>query len=250
MRIMAQHLKNKVRDKMHEKSRAHDLNCQQKLIFINKELIKKDRVPVGLTLRFVLDIACNAHCVMCHYWDNKLRPNVSNQSYQRLIKLLDFIDPKTIAKIDISASGEPLMDKPGLMRFMQKARAQGYTVSFITNGSLLTRDYLDLLVKNGLREINISLDSHIPQVHDSIRGIKNLGSSIAVILKYAKERHPDLRINILSTIMRINVGSILGLVKMVNHLGLSSIKFSYVDKRNNNFSRLRLTDKDMGKIDL
>lgn len=69
------------------------------------------------------------------------------------------------------AGGEPLMHRE-ILELIRIARKKGFRPDLVTNGWLLTESMAWKLVDSGLRSVVISLDSHLPEIHDNIRGMK------------------------------------------------------------------------------
>lgn len=67
------------------------------------------------------------------------------------------------------AGGEPLVSKD-LWPVLERARARRIHVSLATNGTLLTKDRVTRLIEAGVKYVEVSVDSLVPEEHDTFRG--------------------------------------------------------------------------------
>ncbi len=68
-----------------------------------------------------------------------------------------------------TAGGEPLVSKD-VWPTLERARTRGIHVSLATNGTLLTKDTVRRLIDAGVKYVEVSVDSLIPEEHDRFRG--------------------------------------------------------------------------------
>lgn len=194
-------------------------------------------LPRKFIVQFNLDIGCNAGCFMCdkRIWDKR-----SNKTYINLIKLLRFLDPATVDRIKL-LGGEPLLDKKGLLLFLKVCRLKGFYCLFPTNGSLFTTNYFDDLVRAGLRELTISLDSFRAEEHDTIRGLPGMFNRIICILKYIRKQYPDFRLNLNFLVLPQNINSLDGTISFAETLGINEFNVLYPQDFGKNFEKIQLT---------
>lgn len=222
------------------------LDPRDSLMLINKILTESGYPPVGLCLRFILGIGCNANCIMC---DPRLKTRRSNRSFQNISELLAFVDRETVSNISI-LGGEPLLDKKGLIDFIKKASSLDFKITLTTNCFFMTKSVFDELVSAGLSDIAVSLDSWKGSEHDDIRGIKGLFSEVIGILKYIKKAYPRFPVSINSVIMKRNLSSISGLIQLAAYFGYP-LNLIYVAHNNRpDFSSIELKRKELDKIEM
>ena len=108
---------------------------------------------------------CNLRCQHCGVWEKKSDERRELETEE----CLDII--KQAGKLGVwimsFTGGEPLV-RPDLEILIKAARQAGLNVNVNTNGMLLG-DKAEMLVKNGVDTITVSVDSHRPEVNDSIR---------------------------------------------------------------------------------
>lgn len=102
---------------------------------------------------------CNLKCPMCYTTTEEFKEKVCAKliSEELFYKIIDEISGKVCA-IRLSLRGEPTLH-PQLITFIKYAKEKGIKeVSFLTNGSRLSDDYIRGLIKAGVDWITISID--------------------------------------------------------------------------------------------
>lgn len=118
--------------------------------------------------------ACNASCKNCIY---------RRELYNKLKKedLLTFDDWKRIlkeayqlgVKLFIISGGEPTL-YPRLPELIKIGRSYGWTVKLNSNGSMITPEYAETLIRAGLNFITISLYTPYLDINTQMRGTNQL----------------------------------------------------------------------------
>jgi AdoMet-dependent heme synthase len=128
--------------------------------------------------------------------------------------------------IDISpvihfTGGEPLLRKD-IFQITRHAQKLGLSVSFMSNGTLITDEIAGKLKENGISDIQVSLDG-LEEVHDSIRGIGSFQRAVRGIEILIKNG-VDTNINL--TLSRINSHQLPGVIKLAEDIGIDVVSFS------------------------
>ena len=126
--------------------------------------LKQLSAPLNVTIQ-VTD-RCNLLCAHCHR-DTK---NTSTMSLPMFKKIVTELRKLHVFNVNISG-GEPLLipELPQMIAFVSQ---QGMRVTMSTNGILFTEKLVNQVYDVGLRHVHISLDSHLPNKHDAMRGIQ------------------------------------------------------------------------------
>ena len=148
---------------------------RNKIISFRNNPLKKRILPKKIKMRSVLDNVyirltdqCNLKCKHCSVDANpyknkkiKLKP---------IYKLIDEIYEMMVTTI-IFTGGEPTLvtELPEIIAYASKKPLK---VVLMTNGLNITKEYAILLVKNGLKQVNISLDGFKAISHDWFRGVQ------------------------------------------------------------------------------
>ena len=140
---------------------------------INKG-ITYDKIYVPTDIYIECTNYCNGKCKMCPYKIIKRKKGIMSWELFRKI-ILDFkkLDIKLMTNFWLHHLGEPLLD-PLLVdriKFIKK-ELKNVRVVFSSNGALLTKEKSEEILKAGLDEMIISLDSLTPTIYFDMRGLK------------------------------------------------------------------------------
>ncbi|WPP46910.1 radical SAM protein [Pseudomonas sp. AN-1] len=109
------------------------------------------------------------------------------------------------------AGGEPLLHADKLPAIVSQARALGFEVSLISNGSHLDHGLLDRLAPQ-LSWLGISIDSACPATNRAIGRVDRRDRllDLATGLANARQTNPGLRLKLNTVVNRLNHGENLG----------------------------------------
>lgn len=136
------------------------------------------RMDLALTYR------CNNNCSHCYNARERNYPELDTQNWKQIIDKLWKIGIPHL----VFTGGEPTLrdDLPDLVRY---AEQKGFVTGLNTNGrKLANQDFLQDLIDAGLDHVQITLESHIANIHDevvlakgawqeTVQGIKNVVNS-------------------------------------------------------------------------
>lgn len=125
-----------------------------------------------LTAPYRMDIAltyrCNNDCAHCYNERSRDFPELSTNLW---FKIIDKIWEVGIPHI-VFTGGEPTL-RDDLTHLIAYAQAKGIITGINTNGRKLSNStYLETLIQSGLDHIQITFESHDPDIHDEIVGNK------------------------------------------------------------------------------
>lgn len=139
-------------------------------------------------LHIDVTVRCNLHCSYCYYGDfNTASAQKQEVSLERLLSLLVEARGLGCTRV-IMSGGEAFMSKK-IWPLIDKCAELGLEMSFITNGTLITKDTVRKLedVKALLYEIKVSYDG---LGHDEIRGVGNGAKTLNAIDMFAEAKLP------------------------------------------------------------
>jgi radical SAM protein with 4Fe4S-binding SPASM domain len=134
--------------------------------------IKKGAKEFPLLLGLTVTYVCNSRCTHCVFTNF---PEIRRER----VKINAFMPPDIFKKIAreaakhgsvvrISGGGEPLLH-PQMLELIEYAKKKGAKVGLITNGSLLTSDVRERLLKSRIDVIEISVDAADKRSYEKIR---------------------------------------------------------------------------------
>ena len=182
---------------------------------------------------------CNLSCQMCsrNHWVDEEIGHMSMSTFEKIMSNI----PDSIHRIFFGGVGEPL-SHPEIIAMIKKAKETGRSVGMITNGTLLDDEMSQTLLKTGLNELWISMDSvHAEEVKalgesgESINVLDNVKSFINKIpnrylLRYNTdlEECEKIKVGIAFVLMKSNLEQFRELVKMSQRIGIAEIKASHL----------------------
>jgi radical SAM protein with 4Fe4S-binding SPASM domain len=147
------------------------------------------------SIQIELTRTCNLRCPYCHSesgpWHKK-----SGISLESLRELLTQAADLGCMTVDFTG-GEPLVHRHWY-EVLSFARQLGLVVTLHSNGTLLSEAVLQRLSSLPLRHLQVSLDSHLPDVHDACRGMPGAWAKSIQAIRRAKELGMRVRVAIVA----------------------------------------------------
>ena len=169
---------------------------------------------------------CNAACDQCGS-----RCDIHSEEFltaeQILDALRDIRDNLGTATMLNITGGEPLL-RQDLFEIMTEATAMGFEWGMVTNGSLITDAVIEKMKQSGMKTITVSLDG-LRETHDSLRHLPGSYDRILTALKKLKAAAFLDHLQITFTANRRNVFEFEALYRILNPIGLDSIRVSCMD---------------------
>ncbi|MFZ6017315.1 MAG: radical SAM protein [Nitrospirota bacterium] len=110
--------------------------------------------------------ACNLRCIHCHVSSGESHPDelTTQEGFQLLSEITSIKEFRML----VLTGGEPLVHND-IFELINYGKKLGLRFVIATNGTLINEEIVLRLKENGVVGVAISLDSSIPQVHNSIR---------------------------------------------------------------------------------
>ena len=169
--------------------------------------------------------ACNLACKMCLV---RYRPKLGRKSGAMCFHVFrDLVDAlPRLEKLTLQGLGEPLL-APDFFRMVEYATDREIRTGFNTNGTFLTADASERLVRAGVDWLHVSLDGATKQTYESIRDGSDFGLVTRNIrgLVGAKRRLRADRptVQIVFVAMRRNLRELPDLVGLASEWGVDSV---------------------------
>ena len=171
----------------------------------------RNLIPISVQIE--LTHHCNLHCIHC-YLSEKDSENVPNLLFLKKL----FHQLKGAGTLFLTLTGgEPLLYS-NLVNVLDIAVLQcGFSTTIFTNGTIMRKDWKDIISKYSLKEIHVSLYSLHSDIHDEITGVQG---SQRLTLNFIKQLlDTGIRVVIKSPLFRQTIEEAPSLLEYVKELG-------------------------------
>ena len=183
--------------------------------------------PINLDLKITDE--CNFRCEMCKMWTIKETEGVlSTERKKSLLREYAELSPNGMVYL---TGGEPFKKEEEVFALTTLARELGIPSFMSSNGSYICANNARQIPKRGPRVLQLSLESHLPEVHDRIRGFKGafLGVMAAIDLININRTPNDKFTLIVNHIIRENNFRQLDeFAEFVKSKGVDRLKFQII----------------------
>jgi SynChlorMet cassette radical SAM/SPASM protein ScmF len=181
--------------------------------------------PQLRSIYFYLTEGCNLACRHCwiapKFDESGIMPAIPVDLFQ---KVIDEALPLGLKEIKLTG-GEPLMH-PRFVELLEIARRKNLGVTIETNGLLCTPEVAANIARLPRGFVSVSIDGSDKATHEWLRGVPGCFEKAKYGINNLVEA--GVRPQIITTLVRRNVGQIEEIVSMAEHLGAASVKFNIV----------------------
>lgn len=155
---------------------------------------------------------CNLSCCHCCI----VRENRKELATKEIFLLLDGL--YNLGCATVSFTGGEVFSRTDIWKILDYAKKRGFNIKIGTNGTLLTKKEIETLFEIKPVDVNISIYSTDPSIHDLVTGVKgSFQRSMSAITRLAKHKIP---VCIKCMIMKQNFNSYKGVARMAEKLGV------------------------------
>lgn len=182
--------------------------------------------PYDFFVQWHLTERCNLKCRHCYQSEK-----VSEMSYQEICGAIDNVRSafqSWVTEYDMQMSpsfhftgGEPFLRKD-LFEILGYVRNCGFSVSLMSNGTLIDSDMARRIREVGVSDVQISLDG-LEATHETLRGKGSFSRTLTGIRNLVAQ---GVEANINLTVSRLNMNETGELVNLAETLGVGAIAFS------------------------
>lgn len=177
-------------------------------------------------------LRCTANCGGCARRTSLHRSAIQGRSmtFQQWRQVVSEAQSLGCSIVAISG-GEPTLYSQ-LIDLVSYASRKGMCVRMNSNGSPVTIEFAEQLIKAGLSGINVSLYSHLPEVQSKIRRSKRLWENACnTVRMYAdlKKQYPDFNLSTQTIMLKENFETFDELLRFHYSLGSDQMRVSYLE---------------------
>jgi len=200
---------------------------------------------LGVPLSVHLDVTyrCNERCVHC-YLDHEDHGEMTTDEIKDVLRQLS-----EAGSFLLTISGGEVFLRRDLFEIIEYARGLLFNVKLKTNGVMIREREAKRIRELGVEQIQISVYSHRPEVHDAITKLP--GSLRRTIDAIRFLRSQGLKVTIANVLMSENFSDYLGVIALAKELGASyTVDPTITPKIDGDRSVLRLNigDSDLRQV--
>jgi MoaA/NifB/PqqE/SkfB family radical SAM enzyme len=171
-------------------------------------------------LMFGITYNCQLKCPHCCVGNYENEPNRELTTAE----IKDVLDQSTKAFVVNFFGGEPTM-RSDLMEIIKYASERSVYVFCDTNGLKISRDYANQLKENGLEMLYVSIDSHIPEKHDELRGVKGTFEKAVQGIRNALDARLKCALSTYITKENLANGEFEKVIQLAKDLGANGVRY-------------------------
>lgn len=195
--------------------------------------LKKGKRPFPLTMEIDLTDNCNHKCKFCFTpkTDKALRAHLTTEV---VMKTLDELWSLGTRGISFTGGGESMMHA-NFVQIARRAKAIGFDLGLMTNGSLLIGDRLEAVLDN-FQWVRVSMSGGLAPIYNRVQGVNHFDLVVKNVKRLVMEKeqnNKDLVVGVRMLINRVNIDTAIELVKIFRDTNLDYIQFasSQFDKK-------------------
>jgi len=171
---------------------------------------------------------CNYRCRHCHIWMQTAASDPLSRARRiELVREFGAWNPRGMVVVP---GGEVTLDLEELFAVAGACREQGLPCWIVTNGSRIdSPEVARAVVESGITNVSVSLDSHLPELHDYTRGLATAfaeATRAIRLLAAARDRHaPAFRLVATAVLFQENLPLFADYVEFCRGLGVDHVDF-------------------------
>ena len=186
--------------------------------------ITKDEVPKKI--KFYLTDYCPRKCVYCFAGAKHTKELIENKTFLSVKRFEEII--KEAARIGVSnievSGGDPFVIK-NIDEYL-KVMIEHFPYEWGTSTkAYISPEMADRLSSVGLKEMQVSIDSHIPDNANKLLGVPDAFEEVVATIKNLQDS--GISVTTKSVITSLNIYDIPEMIKFLTKLGVKYLRFSY-----------------------
>jgi radical SAM protein with 4Fe4S-binding SPASM domain len=166
---------------------------------------------------------CNLKCRTCPQYFG-IEEEFADLTRAQVERILDQFP--SVRRVVLHGIGEPLLNKE-LPDIITEVRSRGAHTLFNSNGLLLRGRLVEPIVRAGLDELRVSVDSASPETYKQVRGVDGFGTIVRNLhaLRALKQRIGTVtpRVSLWITGMKTNIAELPGVVQLAHDAGVAEV---------------------------
>lgn len=190
--------------------------CPITFLEVEKEEPFSYKYTAPLRMDLTLTFKCQNNCIHCYTGGPHETPELNTNQWKEVMDRLSDIGIFIVT----FTGGEPTLRKD-LPELLMYAQNKGMVTGLITNGrNLKNNNYVQILEKAGLDFVQITLESHKPQIHDLMTSLEGSWKETVVGIKNAVRSQIYVTTN--TTLSKHNAPDFLRTIEYIKELGVAA----------------------------
>ena len=190
-------------------------NVAGELIHLNEieKIGIKECIPIVAKIELLY--RCNLKCIHCFNITGKWRKGrLTTPEIKSIIDQL-----YDIGTVLISFTGGEIFLRKGLWDIIEYADSKDFLIELLTNGTLITEQDAEMLKNYRISNVQISMYSHIPEVHDSVTGVSGSYEKSVRAIEYLVKN--KINVEIVTPLMKVNFHDYKEIRELAAQLGVT-----------------------------
>ncbi|MFA4931981.1 MAG: PqqD family peptide modification chaperone [Caldisericia bacterium] len=206
-----------------------------------EEIGFENTLPVMVEIQ--LTDKCNLSCIHCSVVGTK-RPILKTDEFSRIIDQLE-----SAGCFEVTFTGGEIFTRKDALDIIGYADRKDFAINLLTSASLLTVDQIETLAKLRLNNVQVSIYSSIPNIHDSITRVR--GSFHESIRNIELMVSHDIHVTLACVVMNINYPTYKSVQELAKGIG-ADCTIAYPVRARDDGSKdtftLRIDDKEVFQL--
>ncbi len=159
---------------------------------------------------------CMLRCKMCNKWSEPMPKPGEAPTLDEWKNFISGFRELVEEGFEMDFGGGEALSMPGILDLVKFAKLKGFKTTMASNGYLINEEMARKIADSGLDAVSLSFDSHRPEVHDKMRGVKGVHQQVMKAIdnltKYAKHTRKGL----CCIMMNENLDDLLSVVKLAD----------------------------------
>lgn len=169
-----------------------------------------------LDVEWEITNACNLRCRHCYVAAGEKLDNELNT--KEALQLVEDLDRIGVTDITISG-GEPFL-RNDLWQVIGEIKSRKIPLMLYTNATILNKEKIKRLARHNVKSISVSLNGACAETHDFIQSASTF-KKVSAAIKALNDH--GIRVQVLFTLMKVNVNEFDALIEIAKELNIESI---------------------------
>lgn len=196
-----------------------------------------------VSVNFLITSRCNSKCITCDSW--KLTDHSGELTLEDFKRIAGEIREMNVPIVTLGG-GEPTL-RPDIWEIVRILKDRGLNVQLTTNALALRETQQEKMYQSGLDRVTVSVDSHLRETYEKIRGVDGVESVLKNIRSILVSKPKHLFLDTNTVFCKDNADTFLGTLDFLIDMGIPKVNFSAITIFGSNYL---MTESKEGLADI